>query len=1181
MSDRTPEFVHLHVHSEYSLLDGATALHKLPPRVAELNMPAVALTDHGVMYGAVDFYKACKDAGVKPIIGCEVYVAPRTRFDRENRDRSAYHLVLLAENDQGYQNLVALASRASLEGFYYNPRVDFELLSEYHEGLICLTACPQGELSRLVAGDDDEGARQFIERYRQLFGEDNFFIEIQDHDLQIERDVMPRVIGIAQEMGVPLVATNDVHYLNHEDHRYQDVLLCIGTNKLVNDPDRMRMDTQEFHLKSPEEMAERFADYPEALSNTVAIAERCNVTLELGKLRLPNYDVPEGHTLDSYLREISMEGLRKRFNCAEGAEPPADAVERLEYELDIIRQTDYSGYFLIVADLCNEAQRRGMLIGPGRGSATGSMVGYALGITQIDPLEYGLIFERMLNPERKSPPDIDLDFPDDRRAEIIEYCKEKWGEDHVAQVITFNTLGPKQAVRDVGRAMDVELDRVDTLAKLIPGGSSIAEAKTTVGELQRLMTEDRELAEVLEVAEHLEGLARHCSVHAAAVVVSDEPLIGKVPLQRDKDESMPVTQYSMKPVEDVGLVKIDFLGLKTLQVVDRTLGLVRRRHGVEIDPLNMLLDDRKTYEMLGEGETDGVFQLESEGMRRILRQLKPNKFEHLIQMIALYRPGPMAYADTLCERRHGAQVTYKHEDIVPILEETYGIILYQEQVMRTASDLAGFTMPQAELIMRAMAKKQHDQMERMKPLFIDGCVGRGIDQAVAESIFEDMETFSNYGFNKSHSTGYALVVYWTAYLKANYPAEYMASHLTTVMDSSEEVAKYVGACQGMGLEVLPPSANRSATEFSVDDDGAITYGFAAIKNIGRNTGEAIQREREENGPFKSFSDFCDRVSSKEVQVSTLETLVKAGAFDEFGDRGALLLAAPAAHSAGQKRQADREIGQNSLFGGLDDGPSSVEEIPLPDVEPMTDRQKLDLEKELLGVWVSENPLLKAQEKIARSTNARLAELTEFPDGQELVVGGMVRNFKPYTTKKGDAMCFFTLVDTDAEAEMTVFPRLFQERQEIIEDDRIVIVTAKLELRTRMGAGGEEVEEARMLANRITPIETATKLSDARVREADAGRTRKEQQREAQRLAANPPRMCVRLTPGCDYGGVVDELRRAIYDHPGMLPVMVAVPGPGGDRVVKLGASWTVDGDNGFMEFIQRCSWVDGVEIRQN
>jgi|LSQX01.3.fsa_nt_gb DNA polymerase-3 subunit alpha len=1175
MSNQTPEFVHLHVHSEYSLLDGAIALSKLPERVHELGMQSVALTDHGVMYGAIDFYKGCKEAGVKPIIGCEVYVAPRTRFDKENRDRSAYHLVLLAENDEGYRNLVALASRASLEGFYYNPRVDRELLAEYSDGLICLTACPQGELAKLLAGDDEEGARQFVDHYRAIFGEDNFFIEIQDHDLQIEREVTPQILRVAREMNVPLVATNDVHYLNRDDHRYHDVLMCIGTNSCVSDEERLRMDTEEFHLRSVEEMAERFYDHPEALSNTVAIAERCNVELELGTLRLPRFDVPEGHTLDSFLRERCMEGIRTRFDCAPGDEP-AEVLERLDYELDVIRQKNYSGYFLIVADLCNEGQRRGMLIGPGRGSATGSMVGYALGITQLDPIKYGLIFERMLNPDRESPPDIDLDFPDDRRQEIIEYCKEKWGEDHVAQVITFNTLGSRAAIRDVGRALGVPLERVDTLAKLVPPGTTIPKARETARELVALIEQDPELAEVLETAEHLEGLARHCSVHAAAVVVSDEPLMQKVPLKRDQDETMPVTQYSMKPVEDVGLVKIDFLGLKTLQVVARTIEMVRRRHGVEIDPLTMALDDEKTYEMLGRGETDGVFQLESEGMRRILRQLKPNKFEHIIQMIALYRPGPMQHADALCERRHGGEVTYKHPSMEPILEETYGIILYQEQVMRTASELAGFTMPQAELIMRAMAKKNEAQMQKMKPTFIEGCVERGIERPIAEAIFQDMETFSNYGFNKSHSTGYGLVVYWTAFLKANYPAEYMASHLTSVMDSADDVAKYVSACQGMGMGVKPPSVNASNADFSVNNEGEIVYGLCAIKNLGHNTAEAIQREREENGPYTSLLDFCSRLSSKDVQLSALQLLIQACGFDEFGERAALLAAAPAAHAAGQKRQADIAIGQNSLFGG-DDGGAELDDFVLPDVEPMPDQEKLALEKELLGVWVSENPLLKAREKLERCTTAKLGELTEYPDKQELVVGGMIRNVKPYTTKRGDMMCFFTLADMENEVEVTVFPNLFAERVEIIENDRIVIVTAKLEMRTITGAGGEEIEQAKLLAHRITPIETATRTSEKRLQEADVARRRKEEQRKEKHLREHPPRVILRVAPQCDCGRMIDELRQAIYEHPGALGVALQVPGPNGDRVVELGDGYCVDAGS-FREGLEGRPWVQSMDV---
>lgn len=643
---------------------------------------------------------------------------------------------------------------------------------------------------------------------------------------------------------------------------------------------------------------------------------------------------------------------------------------------------------------------------------------------------------------------------------------------------------------------------------------------------------------------------------------------------------MPVTQYAMDPVADVGLVKIDLLGLKTLQVVANTIDLVRERHGVEIDPLDMPLDDARTYEMLSRGETDAVFQLESEGMRRILRQLKPDCFEHIIQMIALYRPGPMQFADQLCERRHGAEVQYPHPDLAPILQETYGVILYQEQVMRTASELAGFSMPQAELIMRAMAKKKQTQMEQMKPLFMHGCVENGIDLACAEDIFQRMETFSNYGFNKSHSTGYALVVYWTAYLKANYPAEYMASHLTTVMDSSEDVAKYVAACQKMGLEVRPPSVNASNAEFSVDDEGAITYGLAAIKNLGQNTAWAVQRQREEDGAFRGLADFCARVSAKDMQLSALQLLIQAGAFDEFGERAALLAAAPAAYQAGQRRQADMAVGQSSLFGG-DDGLEDTEEVALPDVEPLPNQEKLRLEKELLGCWISENPLVKTREKLERCTTAKLSELTDFPDGLELVVGGMVKTFKPHTTKRGDAMCFFTLTDLDAEVEVTVFPRLYQERGELIEDDAMLVVGAKLELNSRVGPGGEEIEEPRLLANSITLLENARRPSDKRIDDARKGRERKERQQRERELAQSPPQVELRLRACSDVERAMEELRRAIHDHPGSMDVRVRVPGPTGERVVRLGPDYRVEAGDGFLDAVRPLPWVERAETGRN
>lgn len=1176
MSTQTPPFVHLHVHSEYSLLDGAIALNKLPARAAELQMPAVALTDHGVMYGAIDFYKACHEAGVKPIIGCEVYVAPRSRFDRDaQKDRSAYHLVLLARDLQGYRNLVELVSRASLEGQYYHPRVDLELLSRLNEGLIALSACPKGEIGCRIEQGDLAGARQVAAQYRDLFGPENYFLEIQDHGLEIEGRVTPGIITIARDLGIPLVATNDAHYLRREDHRYQDVLLCIGTNARVSDEKRMRMETDQFHLRTAEEMAALFADYPEALRNTVEIAERCNLELELGNLRLPRYEVPAGHDLDSFLRARCMEGVQRRY----GDNPPPEVLERLDYELDVIRQTNYSGYFLIVADLVQEGRRRGMLVGPGRGSATGSMVGYVLGITQLDPLQYGLIFERMLNPERVSPPDIDLDFPDDRRQEIIDYCRERWGEDYVAQIITFNTLGARAAIRDVGRALEVDLDLVDRLAKLVPGKATVAAARASVPEIAGLIREHPKLAEVLEIAEHLEGLARHCSVHAAAVVVSDEPLMQIVPLRRDEGALMPITQYAMDPVVDVGLVKIDFLGLKTLQAVANTIELVKQRHGVEIDPLNMPLDDPKTYELLARGDTDGVFQVESEGMRRILRDLKPDRFEHIIQVIALYRPGPMQFADTLCAGRHGAPIEYPHPDMRPILEETYGVILYQEQVMRTATDLAGFSMPQAEVIMRAMAKKNREKMDQMKPQFIAGCVARGVDRACAEDIFARMETFSRYGFNKSHSTGYGLVVYWTAYLKANYPAEYMACHLTTVMDKAEDVAKYVASCQQMGLEVLPPAVNRSRAEFSVSAEGAITYGLAAIKNLGHSTAEAIVRERSAHGPFTSLSDFCARVGSKDVQLAALQTLIQAGAFDEFGDRAALLAAAPAAFAAGQQRQADQEIGQVSLFGA--DEVADEVAVALPDVPPMSDQEKLALEKELLGVWISQNPLAQAQEKLLRCTNAAIAELTEYAAGTVLTVGGMIRNVRPYRDKNGRAMCFFTLAGLDGEVEVTCFAGLYEERGELIADDNLVVIDAKLELRTRIGSGGEEFEEAKLLCQKLRLLEHARRISEEKLAAARRSREKRAQERRERYLREHPPCIEVCLSPVASAADVVSDLREVIFNHPGALEVQVRIPGPAADRVVRLGDTYRVDPGNGFCEELRSRPWVASVSVQRN
>lgn len=1168
MSTAAPPFVHLHVHTEYSLLDGAIALRRLAPRAAELGMSAVALTDHGVMYGAIDFYKSAREANIKPIIGCEVYVAPRTRHDCDPRkDRPSYHLVLLAENLQGYRNLVKLVSLASLEGFYYHPRVDLELLAQYHEGLIALSACPQGEVGRRLLAGDLEGASQFVATYRDLFGPDNFFLELQDHGLEVERRVNPQTVRLARELGVPLVVTNDVHYLRREDARYHDVLLCIQTNTLYTQENRMRLETDQFYLKSAQEMAALFPDNLDALARTVEIADRCNLELELGRLRLPKYAPPDGQDLDTHLRALCEEGVIRRY----GQKRP-DVMERLNYELQVIAQTGYSGYFLIVGDLCREARRRGMLIGPGRGSAIASLVAYTLGITEIDPLRHGLLFERMLNPERASPPDIDLDFPDDRRQEIIDYCKEKWGEDHVAQITTFNTLGARAAIRDVARVLEVPLDLADRLAKLVPEvkDMTLAKARESVPELRAIAQDNPQAKEVLDIAERLEGLARHCSVHASAVVVSDEPLMDKVPLRRDEKAALPVTQYAMEPVVDVGLVKIDFLGLTTLQVISNTVQMVKRRHGVEIDPLTLPLDDPKTYELLARGDTDAVFQVESEGMRRVLRNLQPSEFNHIILVVALFRPGPLQFSDQLCAARHGAPIHYPHPALEPVLKETYGVMLYQEQVMSAARALAGFTMPQAEIIMRAMAKKDEEKMARMKPLFIEGCMQRGISRQLAEDIFNRMEAFSRYGFNKAHATGYATIAYWTAYLKANYPAEYMAAHLSSIMDEASKVAKYVAACKRMGLSVVPPSVNLCQADFSVDDQGRITYGLAGIKNLGRNTAEAIAREREQHGPYTGLTDFCARLDPHLVPQSAVQLLIQVGAFDEFGERAALLAALPAAYAHGRKLQADRAVGQNSLFGELSDD-ASTEEIPLPDVPPLSDAEKTKLEKELLGVYVSEHPLDRVSERLSLCTTADLAELAEFPDGQELVVGGMVTALKPMTTRNGDPMLFFTLESLTGQVEVTVFPRAYAKLKDkgVFVEDEIIVIDAKLELRTRTGPSGHEIVDPKLVCNDARLLRNARKVSEQRRTEAERAR-----EERARQLAETVPRaLHVRLRTD-DVNGTLTSLRQAIQMRPGDLEVVLRIPGPNGLRKILLGPEFRVAPNSGIREALRQIPGVD-------
>jgi DNA polymerase-3 subunit alpha len=1151
-------FVHLHVHTEFSLLDGACRIKELVARAKELGMPAVAMTDHGVMYGAIDFYQACMKAGIKPIIGCEVYCATRSRFDREAADRSQAHLLLLAQDVDGYRNLLKIVSAAQLEGFYYKPRVDYDLLAQYPGGIIAMTACQQGNVARCILQDDPAGAAEHCRKLQSIFGAENVYLELMDHGIPEQARVIEGKLALSKELGIPLVATNDVHYVSREDYELQDVLLCIQTNSVLSDPTRLRFDEHEFYLKTEEEMRELFAAVPEAVENTFAVAERCNVQLELGKLMLPEFPVPEGHDLESYLRWWCEKAIPERYG-----EWREDVQQRLDYELDIIKQTSYTGYFLIVGDFIREARSRGILVGPGRGSATGSIVTYLLGISDVDPLKYGLIFERMLNPERASPPDIDLDFPDQRREEIIEYVKEKYGRDQVAQVVTFSTMGAKAAIRDVGRVYGLPLDKVNATATLVPVGPKVTlkSALDEIPELRQLIEADPEIARVYDMAKRLEGISRHSGVHAAAVVISDRVLTDYVPLRGEKDGTI-TTQYSMNPVVDVGLVKMDFLGLKTLTIIENTLRAVERSHGVTVDLYGLPLDDPKTYALLCAGDTAAVFQLESEGMRNLLRDLQPDRFEHLIACVALYRPGPMSSAPQFCAGRHGGAVEYLHPDLEPILKETYGVILYQEQVMRTASVLAGFTMPQAEIIMRAMAKKQAAKMQQMKPLFLDGCVAHGASREAAEEIFARMETFSSYGFNKSHSTAYALVAYWTAYLKANYPAEFLAAQLTTVMDNTDDVAKYVAECRRMRIKILPPSVNRSYAEFNVED-GAIIFGIGAIKNIGPAVGHAIAAEREANGRYSSLQDLCRRLPSNSMQKGALKILIQAGAFDDFGDRNALLAVHEQAYSAAQKHQADIAVGQNSLFGDLT-GPADARTFDdrLPtNVPSMTDDEKLQMEKEFLGMYVSSHPLEKVREKLENATTASIADLEQFPDGAQVVLGGMVREVKPYTTKNGDRMVFFGIADLTSEIELTAFPSVYERIKDFLVRDAILVVDAKVQ---RGIPGREEQDGAvKLLCDKALPIDRARKAPERKRQEAEAARAKYAEAKREKPAPINIPRVVVEIDPQRTNTALLSQLRAVISASPGPQSVVLLISDNGHTRRVLLGDGFRVNCSSDF------------------
>jgi len=971
------EFVHLHVHSEYSLLDGAAQLEKLVDKAKELKFPAIALTDHGNLFGAIDFYNAAQKAGVKPILGCELYVAPGGRKERGSQDggyEGANHLTVLVRNRTGYKNLVKLVSRAFLEGFYYKPRVDRELLAQYADGLLVLSGCLNSEVSRMLSAGDAVRARETAGWYQEVFGKDHYFMEVQAHGLEEQERVMAETLRIAKSIGAPVVGTNDSHYLEGGHARAHEALLCIQTGTNLQDTGRFRFSTQEFYIKSAEEMARVFADLPEACRNTLAVAERCNLTLDFNQFHLPRYVVPSEHTLDSYLHELAHEGLRRRYGAS-----PGDAVEaRLGSELAVIEKMGFAGYFLVVWDFIRYAREQGIAVGPGRGSSAGSLTAYCLGITNIDPIRYGLLFERFLNPERISMPDMDIDFSDDRRDEVIRYVAERYGRDRVAHIITFGTLGAKAAIRDVGRVLGMPYADVDRIAKLVPNfplNITLDDAHQKSLPLAEMVRSQANVRELWEIARTLEGCTRHASVHASAVVISDEPLEEYIPLYKDPKRPELITGYAMGPIEKLGLLKMDFLGLRTLTVLANTVALIKESRGLDLDLDRLPLDDKKTYEMLSEAKTFGVFQLESSGMRDALRGLRPEQLEDLIAMVSLYRPGPMELIPDFIQRKHGrSKITYEHPAMEKFTRETYGIMVYQEQIMQIASEMAGFTMGEADILRRAMGKKDRELMAKQREKFITGCRERNTAPAKAERVWELMEKFAGYGFNKSHAAAYGLVAYQTAYFKANYPVEFMAALLTSEMGDTDKIVKYIEECRAMGIQVVPPDVNVSAVQFSVAGD-TVRFGLAAIKNVGEAAMQSILKARSGEGSFKTLEDFCARVDLRLVNRRVVESLIKAGAFDSLGlTRAHLLATTDTALESGQRQQRDRAEGQGSFFEILPAAPvraSAPAEIT-PEWE--TD-QRLAFEKEVLGFYISGHPLARYRgvvEPLGITTSADLA-----------------------------------------------------------------------------------------------------------------------------------------------------------------------------------------------------------------
>ncbi len=1143
------EFVHLHLHTQYSLLDGACQLENLIDKLKEHRMGACAITDHGNMFGAIEFYDLAMKNGIKPIIGSEVYVAPDSRFEKSSRGISdaSYHLILLAKNEKGYKNLIKLVSAGFLEGFYYRPRVDKDILAEHSEGLICTSACLKGEIPHLLNTGRVDQAKKVVDEYSSIFGKDNFYLEIQDNLIPEQDKVNGEIIKIARDMGIGLVATNDVHYIEKEHAKAHEVLLCIQTQTTMADPGRMKLQTEEFYLKSKEQMSRTIAGIaPEAIKNTMVIAEKCNLELDFKKHHLPNYQAPEGKTGEGYLRELVDEGLKKRYPIES-----ASIRSRVDHELKIIEKFGYPSYFLIAWDFVSYAKQKGIPVGPGRGSAAGSVVSYALGITNIDPLKYDLLFERFLNPERISLPDIDIDFCYERRGEVIDYVVKKYSKDNVAQIITFGTMKARAAIRDTGRALGITFADVDKIAKLVPEelGITITQAMDQEPELKSLYRSDPNITELIDVSMVLEGLTRHASKHAAGIVISEQPLVNYVPLYKIQEGQI-TTAYPMGSLEKIGLLKMDMLGLRTLTVISEAIKIIKRTKDMDLDIDLIPIDDKKTYKLLANASSSGVFQLESAGMRDLLKKLNPEKFEDIIALLALFRPGPIGAGmlDTFMKRKHGElKFRYDHNLLEPILKETYGVILYQEQAMRIANNLAGFSLAQADNLRRAMAKKTPEVMAEMRILFVSGCIKNDIDKRCADKIFDQIEYFAGYGFNKSHSTAYALISYQTAYLKTNFPVEFMTALLTSEKDDLDKIAQYIGEAQKMGIKILPPDINESYANFTVVGD-SIRFGLAAVKNVGAGAIESIIATRKKYGKFKTIYDFTEKIDSRLVNRKVIESLIKCGAMDSLGlFRSQLSAMIDKAMDVASGIQVDRANGQLSFFNSFEDEDSfrkTFQEIP--NIPEWPESQLLTSEKEMLGFYITKHPLARFEKVLRTYSTCSTTDLRSRKDGDEVLLGGIIAKAKFTVTKRtNERMAIVTLEDIDGSVEALVFPVTFAKSAALIKLDAIVFMKGRLSLRE---------EEPKIIVNEIAALESV-------------------------KMKYTKAILIELLTAGLEMSAL-DRLKKVLMRYPGAVPAYLRFTKPDGAKsVVAVGNNYLIEPHEGLIRDIEKIFGQDVVSFK--